>query len=228
MKKIVFLLAAFALFLSTVAQQTTPSNEQQTKKEKKPQKQQIGLGIKAGINFSNITNASQISAKSSTGFMVGAFFAPPSKGILGYRTEFIFSRQGYDYSTNSTTGSVKLNYLLLPQLMTINISRFFEIDFGFQMAFLLSGKADSSQSSSGNPYGKMLDYYNKFQYGFAGGVQINPVRIFYIGARYNISLNSMYKDQSGGTGMPIPGFIPDASSIDIKNNVLQVYAGFKF
>ncbi|PWU04618.1 MAG: hypothetical protein C5B52_01270 [Bacteroidetes bacterium] len=232
MKKVIFLLGSLALFISVMGQKTD-SSAAAAPKEKKPEKKLIGLGLKAGVNFSNVTNASEVNANNTTGFMIGAFYAPQTKGVLGFRTEIIYSKQGYDYANGSSSGSVKLDYLLLPQLTTINISRFFEIDFGIQLAFLLNAKADSSKASSGsNPYGAMLDYYNKFQYGLAGGIQINPIRRLFIGARYGISLSNMYKDPSsysgGGSSMPVPPFIPSTSSIDLKNNVLTIFAGLKF
>src|ERR1700733_15059243 len=85
---------------------------------------QIGIGVKAGLNFANITNASSINSSNAVGFLVDAFFAPPTNSVLGSRTELIFSREVYDYSTQSTTGSVRLNYIMLPQLLCINITKY--------------------------------------------------------------------------------------------------------
>jgi len=59
------------------------------------------FGIKAGVNFANVTNASEINSGSESGFMAGIFLAPPSTGVMGFRTELIFSRQGYCYAFNS-------------------------------------------------------------------------------------------------------------------------------
>jgi hypothetical protein len=71
------------------------------------------IGIKAGLNFANVTNASDINSGSQTGFHGGIFLAPPSKGLISSRTEFLFSRQGYDYHTNTNTGNVNLDYIML-------------------------------------------------------------------------------------------------------------------
>ena len=186
------------------------------------------FGIKAGVNFANVTNASEINSGSESGFMAGIFLAPPSTGVMGFRTELIFSRQGYSYKTNTNTGVVNLDYILLPQLMQINITKFFSIQLGAQMAFLINAKADSSTSSGGSsPYGEIMDFYNKFDYGFAGGIEIHPFKGLLVGARYNISLGSLYKDPSSyemNGGQP-PSFIP---AVDVKNNVLQIFAGWIF
>ena len=209
---------------STATKSAAPSSG----KEKKQEKQGIGLGIKAGVNFASVTNASDINASKTSGFMIGAFFAPGTgKQVLGFRTEFIYSKQGYDFSTASSTGSVKLDYILMPQLMTINITKYFEIHAGFQMAYLLSAKADSTKTSTtANPYSSMLDYFNRFDYGIAAGVEVHPILGLMIGARYNLSLNNMYKMPTGTD--PVPPGIPSTDNIDFKNNVVQLYAGWKF
>ena len=87
------------------------------------------IGIKAGFNFANVTKASSINNSSRTGFHAGIFLAPPSKGIISSRTELIFSRQGYDYKTSTNTGNVNLNYIILPQYMAINITKYFQLQF---------------------------------------------------------------------------------------------------
>jgi hypothetical protein len=195
----------------------------QKKDNKKPP---IGLGIKGGLNFANITNASEINSSSQTGFLFGAFFAPPSKKIISSRTEVLFSRQGYNYNTNTNTGSVNLDYIVIPQLMGINITKFVQLQVGLQMAFLINAKADSSKPASGsNPYGPMMDYYNKFDYGAAFGAEIYPLKNLIIGARYNISFGDLYKDMSTEPPGTVPPFIPPAN---VKNNVLQLYAGLRF
>jgi len=187
------------------------------------------IGIKAGVNFANVTNASDISASNNTGFHAGIFLAPPSAGVMGYRTELLFSRQGYNFGTNTNTGVVDLDYILLPQLMSINITKFFSIQVGAQMAFLINAKADTTTSSgTSNPYSGIMDYYNKFDYGFAGGIEIHPFKGLLVGARYNISLGNLYKDPSSydpNTGGQPPSFIPQ---VDVKNNVFQLSVGWIF
>jgi hypothetical protein len=186
------------------------------------------FGVKAGVNFANVTNASDINSSSESGFLAGIFLAPPSSGVMGFRTELIFSRQGYNYKTNTNTGNVNLDYILLPQLMQINITKFFSLQVGAQMAFLINAKADSStdgSSSGSNPYGAIMDYYNKFDYGFAGGIEIHPFKGLLIGARYNMSLGNLYKDPSSYPPGTPPSFIPQ---VDAKNNVVQLFAGWIF
>ena len=177
-------------------------------------------GIKAGVNFANVTNASSINNESKTGFMIGGFVAPTSKGMLGYRSEIIYSKQGYNFKTNTNTGSVTLDYLLLPQLLCINITKLLQLQAGFQMAFLINAEADSTTSTGVTaPYPDVMNYYNKFDYGFAAGAEVHPFKGLLVGARWNISLGKMYEDAQMGQQ---PAFRVE----DAKNNVVQLFAGW--
>lgn len=180
------------------------------------------VGLKAGVNFANVTNASSINSSNESGFMIGVFLAPPSKGLLSSRTELVYSKQGYNFSTSTKSGNVNLDYLLIPQLMGINITKLLQLQVGFQMAFLLNAKADTvSTNGSSGSYPSVMDYYNKFDYGFALGAEVHPFKGLLVGARYNISLGKLYKDL--GTGTP-----PSFTAQDAKNNVVQLFAGWRF
>jgi len=111
--------------------------------------------------------------------------------------------------------------------MTINITKYFQIQLGGQIAFLTNAKADSSNSNGGsnNPYGEMMDYYNKFDYGYGGGIEVHPIKGLLVGARINISLSSLYKDMGSSSPGTPPSFIPE---VDVKNNLFQVFAGWRF
>lgn len=181
------------------------------------------IGVKAGLNFANVRNASSINSSSRSGFNAGIFFGGSSKGIIAYRTEILFSRQGYDYKTSRNTGSVNLDYIMVPQLMGINITKYFMLQAGIQMAYLLNAKVDSSNNGNtgNNPYGAIMNYYNRFDYGFGVGAEVHPFKGLLIGAKYNIGLGKLYKDAQSGQ-------MPSFSSIDAKNNLVQLYAGWRF
>ena len=213
------------LFLILIIPAAANCQDQEKKKTDKPHS--IGIGIKAGLNFSNVTNVSSINNSSQTGFHVGAFYSPPSKekAILGSRTELIYSRQGYNFTSNTTTGSVNLQYILLPQLLTINITRFVQLQLGMQIAVLLNAKADSSkQAIPGSSYSKIMDYYNKFDYSAAGGIEVHPYKGILIGTHYNIGLANLFKTPEMDANDQ-PSFVP---TVNVKNNVVQIFAGYKF
>ncbi len=183
------------------------------------------FGIKAGLNFARVSKSSDINFNSSnrSGFHGGIFLAPASKKIISSRTEILFSRQGYNYKSSTSTGNVNMDYLTQAQFICINITRFVQLQFGAQTAILLSAQADSSTSTGGtaNPYGKIMDFYNRFDYGYALGAEIHPVAGLIIGARYNVSLAKVYKYLQSAQK-------PSFTSEDAKNNVVQVSVGWRF
>jgi hypothetical protein len=180
------------------------------------------IGVKAGLNFSNFNNTSSISHSNETGYNVGIFLAPKSKSIISSKTELILSKQGYNYSTNTLGGTADLLYIMLPTYFCINITRFFQIHLGAQMAYLINAKADSTNTSgSSDPFTDALQYYNRFDYGLGGGAEIHPYKGLSVGARMNISLANLYSDAAKGQ-------IPSLASVNIKQNLFQLYAGWHF
>src|SRR5438105_15557847 len=93
---ILVMLLPFTLF----GQQPDSSARASTDTKKK-EHHSIGIGIKAGYNFANVTNASSINASSRAGYHFGAFFSTDPKKILGSYTELIYSRHGFDYKNDS-------------------------------------------------------------------------------------------------------------------------------
>jgi len=226
--KIIFLIVACCPLLAIAQNNPNPNSNGSEKKDKKD-KHSIGLGIKGGLNFANVYNAKSVNTGNQSGFMGGVFFSPPSKSIMSYRTEIIYSKQGFSYESQTNTGNVNLNYIIMPHLMCFRITKFFQLQVGGQMAYLLNAKQDSVKSSTPSPYGSsnIMDMYNRFDYGFAGGVEIHPIKGLIIGARLNVSMANVYKDPSTlmTSGGAMPSMIP---KIDVKNNVLQLSAGWIF
>jgi hypothetical protein len=196
----------------------------------KKQHHSIGIGIKAGFNFSDVTNASQINPASRTGYHIGLFLAPQSKSILSSRTELLYSHHGYNYSDSASkaNGSIDLDYIMLAQYMCINITKYVQIQIGGQTGYLLSAKADSGQSmNTGNAQANsIISYYNRLWYGYGGGIEIHPYSGLLIGATYVISLNNLYNfSPSSYSSGSTPSFAP---SVNLKNNIIQISVGWRF
>ncbi len=179
------------------------------------------IGLKGGLNFAKVTKASDINSSTRSGFHAGVFLAPPSKKILSSRTELLFSRQGYDYKNGVNTGNVNMDYIQMGQLMSVNITKYFSLMFGAQTSYLVSAQVDSSNNTGNSTENKIMDLYNRIDYGYAIGAEIHPVAGLIISTRYNVSLAKVYKD--------IQGFQkPSFTSEDAKNNVIQVSIGWRF
>ncbi|MGZ5248063.1 MAG: porin family protein [Flavitalea sp.] len=181
------------------------------------------FGIRAGYNFARVSGASSINSNSRSGFNAGVLLAPPSQSIISSRTELTFSKQGYDYKSNTNTGTVNLNYLQFGQLMSVNLTKYISILLGAHTAYLLNGSVDSvAANGSGNsPGNSLLSLYNRFDYGYGVGAEVHPFNGLLIGARYNVSLNKLYQSVQSGQ-------LPSFTSEDAKNNVVQLYVGWIF
>src|SRR5687767_1326701 len=118
------------------------------------------LGAQAGLHFANISHAVEINGSTRTGFHAGIFLAGASKSILSSRTEFLFSRQGYNFQSGTNTGNVNLDYLMLPQLFAINITPLFQIQAGGQIAYLLNAEVDTAGTGN-STIDKAIDLYNR-------------------------------------------------------------------
>ena len=124
------------------------------------------FGLKAGINFTDVTNVSSVNNHSSSGFNIGVFYASPYTHILGSKTELVFSRQGYNYETDSVTGTANLDYIMLPTYMCINITKYFQLQLGMQFGYLLNAHVDSTNKNNSAYPGSVstaLNYYNRVQ-----------------------------------------------------------------
>jgi hypothetical protein len=212
--------------LVVYAQNQTSVNPNQ---QKIKNKSKSGIGIKAGYNWSYVTaNQSGVSLNSKSGYMVGAFLSPGGKRSgLGFRSEIIYSRQGYSYEDGGKNTDILNDYLYLPQLTTFTIGKVFQLQLGGQMGILLNAKKSSASKDS-----SMMDIMNRIDYGFAGGIELNPVAGLIIGGRYNLGLGKMYKrfqQQYSGQGAQVPYPLPfNPETTNLKNGVIQVFVGYKF
>jgi Outer membrane protein beta-barrel domain len=213
MKSVLAPLCLFAQLLC-FAQRNT---EQKTYKKK--------LGLKVGCNWSYATaSTSGIRPNTTTGYMAGAFLALPSRG-LGFRSEIIYSHQGYSFQGSGSNTTQMNDYIYLPQLTTFSIGRFFQLQAGAQVGILMNGV-----QRTGGKDTTITGLMNRLDYGFAGGVEINPVAGLIIGGRYNLGLGTMYKhlEESRTTSVspyPLPF---DPNTTNLKNGVIQFFVGYKF
>lgn len=182
------------------------------------------FGLKLGTNWSYLSGSREgFSPNNRTGFMVSAFYAPTSRTGRGFRSEVVFSRQGYSFDDGGKNTDVLNDYIYLPQMATFGIGKFFQLQAGAQVGILLNSKMSGTKDST------ITGLMNRIDYGFAAGIELNPVKGFLLGGRYNLGLGKMYKqyEQSSTTPTPFPlPFNPDKT--DLKNGVVQVFVGYRF
>jgi len=218
MRKILFTLFLAAVSASYLAAQSLPSSVDLKKQmnDYKPK-----LGLKVGYNWSYVTGKAEgLKKGNNSGFMIGAFYAPASKG-MGYRSEIIFSRQGYTFDNGGKNTDVQNDYIYLPQLTTFTIAKVLQIQAGAQIGYLLKSRATTNSKDS-----SVTDLMNRLDYGFVGGVEIFPFKGLLLGGRYNLGLGKLYKKMySAPSPYPLP-FNPETT--DFKNGLVQLYVGYRF
>lgn len=186
------------------------------------------FGIKAGYSYYTLTNVAAINGSGNAGFHAGIFGIAVSDNTITGSGELLYSKVGYSYQSGSTIGKVTLHYISTMELANIKFGEQFALQVGAQLGYLVKAKADSNKAfiPGTKPYNKTTDYYNRFDYGFAGGIEINPAEGLVIGARYTISIEKINKPLPAGS--IVPPFIPAQPGINLNNNILLLYAGYRF
>ena len=232
MKKIIQISACFFLCMAFIFLSQN-SSAQTTTVAKSSNKR--GVGFRVGLNYAKVSGSGDsIKYRYKPGLMVAVFFAPQTTGVIGYRSELLYSKQGFDYTDpNGNTGTVSNDYLMLPQMMTINITKYVQLQAGAFAGYLLNTKNSNQPKTTtdNDPSKMMLDVMNRFDYGAAAGIEIHPFKGMILNARYNMGFAKLYKEQSDvAQTSPSNSFNPLAKyeNIDTKNAVIQISIGYRF
>ena len=232
-KKMLFALSAIlCLYQFNSTAQTVPSTDFAAMAQKEMKKNKPKLGLKAGFNYAKVTGTKMqdFDPRSHSGFMVSAFYAPVPRGGKGFRTEVVFSRQGFAFDQSGKMQNVTQDYIYLPQLTTFSIGKWVQLQAGGQIGFLLNAQKKAADESNGSQ-SNVADYMNKLDYGVACGLEIYPVGGLIIGGRYNVGLGNVYKqyNTAGNTPTPIPSPLPfNPAEMKGKNAVVQIFIGYRF
>ena len=148
------------------------------------------VGIKAGLNASNLYIDDVNDENARFGFNGGLYGQILSSEVFAIQPELLFSTKGsqadYGGIVNSTV-RFNLNYLDLPVLAVFKLGPSAEIHAGGYASYLLSANINYN-GNIGNGTEKIdRDQLKSFDYGLSGGLGLNfgPVQV---GARYNYGL----------------------------------------
>lgn len=222
-----FLCIAFIFLSQNTSAQSTKIGMKSSSKS--------GFGFRVGLNYAKVSGSSDsIQYRYKPGLMIAVFLAPPSTGVIGYRSELLYSKQGFDYTDqNGNTGTASNDYLMIPQMMTVNLTKFVQLQAGAFAGYLLNTK-DSNQpktTTDTDPSKTMLDLMNRLDYGAAAGIEIHPFKGMILNARYNMGFAKLYKEQNDiAQTTPASSFNPLAKyeNLDTKNAVIQLSVGYRF
>ncbi len=192
---------------------------------------QIDLGLKGGVNFSNINSLSSVVSTygEQTGYHAGAY-AMFKFNNVAIQPEVIYSSEGQAYKyVQPGYPSLKstLNYINIPILLKVYVAEGFNLQAGPQFGFLLDSKGYTYLSGSGNPtvtsqpLGAYIKTFN-ISLGLGAGLDL-PFGLNFT-FRYNAGLSDINK-LTGNNQSAIPASAFGTSAA--KSEVLQISVGYR-
>jgi hypothetical protein len=181
------------------------------------------VGVKGGVNFSNLFVNDVQDENLKAGLNLGLFAKFPVTRGLSVQPELLYSSKGSTITYNNLLGTGKyrfnLNYIELPVLAVINVARNFNLHVGPYVSYLASANIKKKVDNGENPEIASFkeEDFNRIDYGLAGGIGFD-VQNFTLGARYTYGLNEVGKSDN----------LTSRALKDSKNGVISFYVGYGF
>ena len=164
---------------------------------------QVALGVKAGVNLSNLD--SDYSSDNITALHGGAF-ALFKLTKLGIQPEVLFSQQGSKVDdVNLGKGDLKASYLSIPIMLKFYLVGGFNIQLGPQFGFLTAADFDGDD---------VKDDFKNSDLSANLGLGLDLPFGLTVDARYNLGLSDVKADGSNLEG-------------SFKSRVIQISLGYK-
>ncbi len=164
--------------------------------------QGLDLGVKAGVNFANISDVNDLSSK--TGFQAGIFAGIKFTDKVAIQADVLYSQQGAEFDY----GKFDLNYVNIPIVLKYYLVQGLNIQAGPQFGFILDDDiyvdAFGTNSIEANAEKSDVSGVVGAGYDFPFGVRVD--------ARYNFGLTDVTK----------------YDSLEGKNNVFSIALGYSF
>ncbi|OIP49112.1 MAG: hypothetical protein AUK33_11185 [Flavobacteriaceae bacterium CG2_30_34_30] len=148
--------------------------------------QGIDFGVKAGANFSTITDASGFDNK--TGFHAGIFLGLKFTDKLALQPELLYSQQGAEFNA----GKFDLDYVNIPVVLKLYLIQGLNLQVGPQFGFVVNDDIENIGVLAKN---KDFDFS-----GVVGAGYDLPLGLR-IDARYNFGLSDVIESESWKNGV---------------------------
>lgn len=179
------------------------------------------FGVKGGFNMSNLYQNDADDNNVLYGFNAGVYATLPISDFIAIQPELLYTTKGAELEYNNAfaegNAKFKLNYIELPLLVRVNITKNFNIHAGGYASYLVSSKVTGDGDIN---FDENIDTddLNKFDAGLSAGVGVDfsPISI---GVRYNYGLTTVGKERTvAGTTYTVP---------DAKNSNLSLYLSYR-
>lgn len=151
--------------------------------------QGIDFGVKAGANFSTITDASGFDNK--TGFHAGIFLGLKLNDEIALQPELLYSQQGAEFNA----GKFDLDYVNIPVVVKIYLVQGLNFQLGPQFGFVVN--EDIRFSGIGVLQAKNKD----FDFSAIVGAGYDLPLGFRVDARYNFGFTDVIETESWKNGV---------------------------
>lgn len=185
-------------------------------------KNELKLGFKAGVNYSNLDDSNTGDSKGITGVNFGVFAKFPITNSFAIQPEMYFTTKGSELTYQNVfvdgTAKYELNYIEVPVLAVFKVSNKFNFQIGPYASYLVNANVKNVSDVSYN-FENNIDSgdFNKFDTGLAAGVEFEG-KSFSLGVRYNFGLVTVGEEKTYfGTNYVFP---------DGKNSVLNAYLSY--
>lgn len=172
------------------------------------------MGIKGGLNLSNLYVDDVDDENARVGFHVGVYGQIISTETFAIQPELLYTTKGSESEWNGLidqTVKFNLNYLELPVLAVFKLGESAEIHIGPYFSYLLGANIDTEGDLGGTNEELDRDNFKPFDFGLSGGFGLNFGAV-QIGARYNYGLSEIADSDAA-----------DLLLGDAKNSCAQVY-----
>jgi len=183
----------------------------------------VTFGVKGGVNFANVVGGNE-STDSRTSFHAGVFTEIPVSDVFSVQVEALYSGQGFDVKnlqgSDGDNAEVQLDYINVPVLAKIYVTKGLSIDVGPQFSYLINDEFDFNPNSNDGDINLDNTPYepNKFDVGVAGGLTFQTEMGLFATGRYTYGFTKLYDTNKSG----------DIGFDGLHNQVFQISLGYKF
>ena len=181
------------------------------------QAQDARMGIKGGLNVTNLYLEDVNDENARFGFNLGLYGQILSSDVFAIQPELLFSTKGAKWEYTGAldqTIDFNTNYLDLPVLAVIKLGKSAEIHAGPYAGYLLSAKIKYDGDFANGTDNIDRDDLNTIDYGLVGGFGLN-FGAMQVGARYNYGLAKIANSDGAKSLLG-----------DSKNSNAQLYVSF--
>lgn len=201
MKKLFLVVACAFVATASFAQRASSATTSFFSSERSDQP--ITIGIRAGVNFANMSfesNGYSLSPSSKTGFNVGLSLDVPVLESFYFQSGLYFSTKGFEMTVEDVKIEGSPMYLEVPVLASYRYnfseSSQLQINFGPYLAYGIGGKGKTESKG----YGETGDFFGDegLANNFDCGLQIGAGMTFgnvYLGCAYQFGLTNIANDK---------------------------------